>query len=77
MKVLRCSRLLLWLADFREPVWMNHMCTSITLWEIPENPLQGSDRQRPSTGLCDVWSELGQVMDHCQHSGINDMPSGA
>ena len=40
-KVLHHSRLLLWLADFGEPVWMNHMCTSITLREIPENPLQG------------------------------------
>ena len=29
-KVLHHSRLLLWLADFGEPVWMNCMCTSIT-----------------------------------------------
>ena len=49
-KVLHCSRLLLWLADFREPVWMNRMCTSITLWEIPENPLQGSDDGGPVPG---------------------------
>ena len=50
MKVLHHSRLLLWLADFGEPMWMNHMCTSITLWEIPENPLQGGDDGGPVPG---------------------------
>ena len=49
-KVLHCSRLLLWLADFGEPVQMNCMCTSITLREIPENPLQGSDDGGPVPG---------------------------
>ena len=49
-KVLHCSRLLLWLADFREPVQMNRMCTSITLQEIPENPLQGSEDGGPVPG---------------------------
>ena len=29
---------------------MNRMCTSITLWEIPENPLQGSDDGGPVPG---------------------------
>ena len=29
---------------------MNRMCTSITLWEIPENPLQGSDDRGPVPG---------------------------
>ena len=29
---------------------MNCMCTSITLWEIPENPLQGSDDGGPVLG---------------------------
>ena len=26
------------------------MCTSITLWEIPENPLQGSENRGPVLG---------------------------
>ena len=50
MKVLHCSRLLLWLADFGEPVQMNCMCTSITLREIPENPLQGGGDGGPVPG---------------------------
>ena len=50
MKVLHCSRLLLWLADFGEPVRMNCMCTSITLREIPENPLQGGGDGGPVLG---------------------------
>ena len=29
---------------------MNRMCTSITLWQIPENPLQGSDDGGPVPG---------------------------
>ena len=29
---------------------MNHMCTSITLREIPENPLQGGDDGGPVPG---------------------------
>ena len=49
-KVLHHSRLLLWLANFREPMQMNRMCTSITLREIPENPLQGSDDGGPVPG---------------------------
>ena len=54
-KVLHHSRLLLWLANFGEPVWMNCMCTSITLWRIPENPLKGSE-------------DRGQVPGHVQCS---------
>ena len=43
-KVLHRSRLLLWLADYGEPVRVNRMCTSVTLLgEIPENPLSESD----------------------------------
>ena len=49
-KVLHHSRLLLWLTDFGEPVRMNRMCTSITLWEIAENPLQGSEDRGPVPG---------------------------
>ena len=29
---------------------MNHMCASITLWEILENPLQGSEDGGPVPG---------------------------
>ena len=50
MKVLHHSRLLLWLADFGDPMQMNRMCTSITLWEILENPFQGSDDGGPVLG---------------------------
>ena len=50
MKVLHHSRLLLWLTDFGEPMQMNHMCTSITLSEILENPLQGGDDGGPVPG---------------------------
>ena len=50
MKVLHRSSLLLWLNNFGEPMRMNRMCTSITLWEIPENPLQGSDDGGPVPG---------------------------
>ena len=43
-KVLHHSRLLLWLADFSEPMQMNHMYTSVTLLELnPENPLPRSE----------------------------------
>ena len=49
-KVLHHSRLLLWLADFGEAMRMNRMCTSITLWEILENPLQGSEDGGPVPG---------------------------
>ena len=49
-KVLHRSRLLLWLADYGEPMWMNRMCTSVTLWEIPENTLQESEDGGPVPG---------------------------
>ena len=39
-KVLHRSKLLLWLTDYWEPVQMNCMCASVTLQEIPENPLK-------------------------------------
>ena len=29
---------------------MNHMCASVTLWEIPENPLLGSEDGGPVPG---------------------------
>ena len=49
-KVLHHSRLLLWLTNFGEPMQMNCMCTSITLQEISENPLQGSEDRGPVPG---------------------------
>ena len=42
-KELHRSKLLLWLADYGEPMWMNRMCASVTFQEIPENPLPGSE----------------------------------
>ena len=50
MKVLHRSKLLLWLADYGEPVQMNHMCASIALWEILENPLSESEDGGPVPG---------------------------
>ena len=50
-KVLHRSQLLLWLADFGEPVQMNRMCTSVTLLgQIPENPLSESEDGGPVPG---------------------------
>ena len=49
-KVLHRSKLLLWLTDYREPVWMNCMCASVTLREILENPLLGSEDGGPVLG---------------------------
>ena len=48
--VLHWSKLLLWLADYGKPVQMNRMCASITLPEILENPLQGSEDGGPVLG---------------------------
>ena len=65
-KVLHRSRLLLWLAYFGESVQMNCMCTSITLWEILENPLQGSEDGGPVTGcmMCGLnWAKLRIIVD--------------
>ena len=54
-KVLHHSRLLLWLADYGEPVQVNHMCTSVTLLgEIPENPLSEGDDGNPVPVVCSV-----------------------
>ena len=76
MKVLHHSRLLLWLANFGEPVQMNHMCTSITLWKILAE-LQGSEEGGPVPGCVQCGLNFGQITDHYRHSGTNDLPSGA
>ena len=50
-KVLHHSRLLLWLANFGEPMQMNHMCTSVTLLRHnPENPFPRSEDRDPVPG---------------------------
>ena len=50
-KVLHHSWLLLWLADFNEPMRMNRMNTSVTLLgQIPENPLPESEDGGPVPG---------------------------
>ena len=47
-KVLHRSRLLLWLADYGEPMRVSCMCTSVTLLgEIPENLLSEGDDGNP------------------------------
>ena len=61
-KVLHCSRLLLSLADFSKPVWMNHMCTSVTLLRlIPENPLPRSKDGGPVPGCVQCGLNLAKL----------------
>ena len=60
-KVLHRSKLLLWLADYREPVQMNHMCASVMLWEIPENPLPGSEDGGPVLGCVTFGLNLAKL----------------
>ena len=61
-KVLHHSRLLLWLADFSEPMQMNHMCTSVTLLgTIPRNPLSESDDEGPVPGCVQCGLYLAKL----------------
>ena len=61
-KVLHHSRLLLWLALFGEPMWMNHMCTSVTLLgQILENPLSESDDGGPVPGSVQCGLKLAKL----------------
>ena len=61
-KVLHHSRLLLWLADYGEPVWVNRMCTSVTLLgENPENPLSESDDGNPVPGSVQCGLNLAKL----------------
>ena len=61
-KVLHRSRLLLWLADYGEPMWVNHICTSVTLLgEIPENPLSKSDDGNPVPGSVQCGLNLAKL----------------
>ena len=62
VKVLHCLRLLLWLADYGEPMWVNRMCTSVTLLgEIPENPLSESDDGNPVPGSVQCGLNLAKL----------------
>ena len=61
-KVLLHSWLLLWLADFGEPVRMNRMCTSVTLLgQIPENPLSESEDGGPVLGSVQCGLNLAKL----------------
>ena len=61
-KVLHHSRLLLWLANYSEPVWVSCMCTSVTLLgEIPENPLSESDDGNPVPGSVQCGLNLAKL----------------
>ena len=60
-KVLHWSKLLLWLTNYREPVWMNRMCASVTLQEIPENPLSGSEDGGPVPGCVTFGLNLAKL----------------
>ena len=60
-KVLHWSKLLLWLADYGEPMQMNCMCASVTLREIPENPLPGSEDGGPLPGCVTFGLNLAKL----------------
>ena len=61
-KVLHHSRLLLWIADFGEPMRMNRMSTSVTLLgQIPENPLSESDDGGPVPGSVQCGLNLAKL----------------
>ena len=61
-KVLHFSRLLLWLTDYGEPMWVNRMFTGFTLLgEIPENPLSESDDGNPVPGSVQCGLNLAKL----------------
>ena len=61
-KVLHHSQLLLWLADFGEPMQMNHMCTSVTLLgQIPENPPSEGEDGSPVLGSVQCGLNLAKL----------------
>ena len=61
-KVLHCSQLLLWLAEFGEPVQMNRMCTSVTfLGQILENPSSESEDGGPVPGSVQCGLNLAKL----------------
>ena len=61
-KVLHPLRLLLWLANYGEPVRVSRMCASVTLLrEIPENPLSKSDDGNPVLGSVQCGLNLAEL----------------
>ena len=60
-KVLHRSKLLLWLTDYGEPMWMNRMCASVMLQEIPENSLPGSEDGGPVPGCVTFGLNLAKL----------------
>ena len=60
-KVLHQSKPLLWLADYGEPMQMNHMCASVMLREILENPLPGSEDGGPVPGYVRYGLNLAKL----------------
>ena len=40
---------------------MNHMCASVMLWEIPENPLPGSEDGSPVPGCVTFGLNLAKL----------------
>ena len=61
-KVLHHSRLLVWLPNFGKPVWMNRMCTSVTLLkQNPENPLPRSEDGDPVLGCMQYGLNLAKL----------------
>ena len=61
-KVLHCLRLLLWLTDYGEPVWVSRMCTSVTLLgEISENPFSEGDDGNPVLGSVQCGLNLAKL----------------
>ena len=61
-KVLHHSWLLLWLADFGEPMWMKRMNTSVTLLgQIPDNPLSKIDDGGPVPGSVQCGLNLAKL----------------
>ena len=60
-KVLHQSKLLLWLANYGEPMRMNCMCASVTLREIPKNPLPGDEDGGPVPGCVTFGLNLAKL----------------
>ena len=61
-KVLHQSQLLLWLADYSKPIWMNHMCTDL----VPRDTLPRTNLEDPALEGEDGSSVLG-----CMQYGLN------
>ena len=82
-KVLHRSKLLLWLADYGEPMRMNRMCASVTLREILENPLPGSEDGGPVLGCVTFGLNLAKLRiivdtpESMTHRVVREVRTGA